>query len=223
VPAADRRAFVDVPAENQPLLRDPLVWSQAWLIVMVALGFADFDVVLFAYYAEIVAVLLVSLLAFTRSWRMLLRRVLELLVKSVFLGFLMLIVISLFRGRKDQHAIDLGTVWGPMAVSAAYCTLTLLPVLWRAYRTDNPAREWVRKAVSPLMSIVGVILIALFAGQLAFGLAGNESVAAHRVLATVLMAISGVTRVLFARLFESKSIRVLDADYAVFMNSKTLG
>jgi len=190
---------------------------------MVALGFADFDMALFAYYAEIVAVLLVSLLAFTRSWRMLLRRVLELLVKSVFLGFLMMIVIAFFRGRKDQHAIDLGTLWEPMAVSAAYCALTLLPVLWRAHRTDNPAREWVRKAVSPLLSIAGVILIALFAGQLAFALAGNESVAAHRVLATVLMAIIGVTRVLLSRLFVSRSTSALDADYAVFMNPRTLG
>lgn len=212
-----------VHAEDQPLLRDPLVWSQAWLIAVVAFGLADYDLALFAYYAEILAVLLLSLLAFTRSWMMLLRRVLELLVKSVFLGFLMLILIALFRGRKDEHAIYLGTLWGPLAVSAAYCALTLLPVLWRAYRSDNPAREWVRKAVSPLLSIAGVILIAVFAGQLAFALAGNESVAAHRALATALMAICGATRVLFARLFTPHSAREIDADYATFMNPKTLG
>jgi len=40
------------------LLRDPLVWSQVYLIVAVALGYVDFDMAVFAYYAEIVAVLL---------------------------------------------------------------------------------------------------------------------------------------------------------------------
>lgn len=205
------------------LLRDPLLLSQAWLIVAVAMGFADFDLAVFAYYAEIVAVLLVSLLAFTRSWSMLLRRVLELLTKSVFLGFMLLILIAVFRGGKEHQGIYLGTLWGTMAISAAYCVLSLVPVLWRAHRTSNPAREWVRSAVSPMLSIAAAILIAFFSAQLAYALTGNESVATHRVLATVLMTVSAVARVLFSRLFAPKSEFDLNAAYAMFMNPKTLG
>jgi hypothetical protein len=215
---------VTTSVENQPTLRDPLVWGQFFLVVVVALGLVGYDLVVFAYYAEFVVVLLLSLLLFTNSWRMLLRRVLELFVKSVALGLMMLIVLALIRGSKDEnHTVYFGNLWWPMALITMYCALILLPVLRRVRRAANPAREWVHKVVTPQISIAGVFLIAIFGGQIASGVEGSISAVTHRLLEIGLMALSGVVRVVVARVCTQASASDIDEAYATFMNPSTLG
>jgi len=220
----NRRAYVASNVPDQSLLRDPLVWSHVYLVAAVALGFSDYDLVVFSYAAEYVVVLLISMLLFTRGWRLLLRRVLELFVKASVLAFMTLIVLALVRGGKDpHHVVYLGDLWGTMALSTGYCALTLVPALWRAYQTENPARDWVHKVVTPQISIAGVLVIAIFGGQMLSGLAGTLSAPWLRLLETALMALSAVMRVMVARWCAKDSPSDIDADYARFMDSKTLG
>jgi hypothetical protein len=210
---------VVINAKLQSLLHDRFILAQVFLVVAVATGLIKYDMAIFSYYAEIVAVLLISLFAFTRSWKVLIQRLVDIIIKGGFLGILMLIIIAFFRGRKDHSPINLGSLWWPMIVALIYCVVMLLPVLVNGFRSNNPVREWVDKAVSQIIPIAAVLLIALFVGQIAFAFADTAGVAANRLLSTILMAIAGLSRVAFGTYFGGAD----ESDYAEFMGTTTIG
>lgn len=185
----------------QQLPRVPFIWGQIYLIAAVALGWSHLDLVVFSYVAEYIAIMLFSVLLFTRGWQKILRAVADLLVKSCFLAIIMLIVLAVIRGSKnDNHAVYLGDLWGTMALIAIYCMLTLAPAIWRTRRTEDPARTWNAQLDGAMVPMVAAILITIIGGNLVVGLAGKLSAPMWRLTDTVLVALIVGIRILCARL-----------------------
>ena len=208
-------------ADIRGWLRDPLVPGQCFLVALVASGLSEYGAALSAYLAEFAVILLVSLLFFSPTWRMLGRRLFDLVVQTAFLSALMLFILVTFYGRKD-HTLDVGLadMWKPAAHAAVYCLVSFVPVLVNVRRSPSPAREWVRLVVAPNWSLPFVLLVALFAGNAAFWLVGTESVSAHRVVSTALMAISALLRITFTRILTPKSDSDVEAEYRSFVDAR---
>lgn len=203
---------------------DPMIPGQAYLVVMTAAGLADFGQVMFCYAVEIVVVLVVSLLFFSPTWRLVLRRLLELFVKGAIATILVTIIFAFFHGVKNDTQLDrsLADMGRPAVLAAIYCAMHFSLVLQAIWRDADRARQWVRLVIVPEWSLWFAILVALFAGQLAFGLIDDGSVSTHRVLATVLTALAGTLRVVFTRLIAPATWNDADDWYLNFMNPKTL-
>jgi hypothetical protein len=202
-------------------LRDPLVPGQCFLVALVAAGVCEYGPALVSYLAEFSVILLVSLLFFSTTRRLLLRRLFDLVAQTAFLGLLTLCILATVYGRKD-HAVAVApeSLWQPALWAAIYCLLSFVPLLLKARRSPNPAREWVRLVVAPNWALPFVLLVALFAGNAAFALVGTESVSTHRLVSTGLMAISAFLRIVFTRILTPRSDGAIDDAYRSFMNPK---
>lgn len=185
----------------QQLPRVPFIWGQIYLIVAVAFGLSHLELVVFSWVAEYIVILLFSVLLFTRGWRKLLFAVMDLLAKSLFLAFAMLIVLAVIRGSKnDNHAVYLGDLWGTMALIAIYCMLTLAPAIWRTRSAEDPAKRWNDQLDDAMVPMVTAILISIMGGHLVVGLAGKLSAPMWRLTDTALVTLIVGIRILYVRL-----------------------
>lgn len=200
--------------------RNPLALGQCFLVALVAAGLSDFGAALSAYLAEYAVTLFVSLLFFSPTRRLLLRRLYDFLVQTAFLAILTLFIFATLYGRKDQVVEGPDSLWKPAAYAAVYCLLSFVPVVLKARRTADPAREWVRLMVAPNWALPFVLLVAFFAGNLAYALVGNASVSSHRLASTALMAVTALLRVVFTHIMTPRTDDAINAEYRTFMNPK---
>jgi len=184
--------------------RRALLWNYLFLVAMSAVGQIDYYHALLAYAIECVIALLLSVAFFSRTAKVAVVRLVEGFTAAVMTSFVLLAIWAVFHGTKTGEVdASLNSLEIPAIVAAIYCGLRFGSAWWSVHARSDRRLAFFAAAIYPA-NMPGLALTCFAsagAGALAYELVGADSVASHRIVATILTLLSALFREAFATAF----------------------